>query len=146
MSAVEVTISGMLYDKLSRSSRPVTIIGEAILTGLEIGGGPTSPGQGGGPVDPGYGRPGWSPVDPGYGRPDWGGEHPGNRPPGTEHPGNRPPGTEHPGGGPIIPPIPSEPPSDGESKPPPEQGGWGYWADEVNSWVYKPAPDEAQPK
>ena len=52
MAAVEVTISGVLYDKLSRSTRPVVLIGEASLTGLEIGGGPMPPGQGGGGGSP----------------------------------------------------------------------------------------------
>ena len=63
MAAVEVTITGMLYDKLARTSRPVVLIGEATLTGVGIGGGPL-PG-GGGPVDPGWGVT--PPVDPGWG-------------------------------------------------------------------------------
>jgi hypothetical protein len=79
---------------------PVTIVGEAYVTGLGVGGGPMPPG--GGPVDPGFGAPpGWglrpshpivippgfidgvhpehpivivpSPIDPGFGAPPgWG--------------------------------------------------------------------------
>jgi hypothetical protein len=92
MAAAEVTISGVLYDKLSRSTRPVTIIGEATITGLGVGGGPIYPPDGGGgqpgdppgiwgggnvpmptppianvPGAPGYRPPGdhiWGPTDP----------------------------------------------------------------------------------
>lgn len=80
MAAVEVTISGVLYDKHSRVGTPVTLIGEAIITGLGVGGGPMPPGQGGGgdppgiwggPIDPypDHGLPGkppgiWGPTDP----------------------------------------------------------------------------------
>lgn len=46
MAAVEVTISGVLYDKLSRTTRPCVLIGEASLTGLGVGGGPMPPGEG----------------------------------------------------------------------------------------------------
>lgn len=127
MSAVEVTITGVLYDKLSRTTRPVTLIGEAVLTGLGVGGGPVIPpgGEGiWGPTDPrpGHGLPGqppgiWGPTDP------------------------------RPGGGPIIPPEgpPTEPPPDGGDKPPPEDGGWGFVA-EWSKWGYFPGSEEAQPK
>lgn len=37
MAAVEVTISGMLYDKLNRTTQNVVLIGEAFLTGLAPG-------------------------------------------------------------------------------------------------------------
>ena len=43
MAAVEVTISGVLYDKTARTMRPVVLIGEASLTGLGVGGGPIVP-------------------------------------------------------------------------------------------------------
>lgn len=48
MAAVEVTITGVLYDKLNRTTQQVVLIGEASLTGLGVGGGPMPPGQGGG--------------------------------------------------------------------------------------------------
>ena len=84
MSAVEVTISGVLYDKVNRTTQNVVLIGEAFLTGLGVGGGPIIPPPGpGGPVDPGYGKP--TPPDV-----IWGG---------------RPP----PGGGSWVPPQPGDP-------------------------------------
>lgn len=43
MASVEVTISGVLYDKVNRTTQPVVLIGEATLTGLGIGGGPIIP-------------------------------------------------------------------------------------------------------
>ena len=58
MAAVEVTISGVLYDKLNRTMQQVVLIGEASLTGLGVGGGPIAPPPDSGlPVDPGYGKP-----------------------------------------------------------------------------------------
>lgn len=127
MSAVEVTITGMLYDRMNRTAQNVVLIGEATLTNVGVGGGPVIPPGGGGeggkppgiwpspgrpahPIAPG-GRPGWgSPVDPDY-------------------------GIE----GPSIPPEPSEPPPGGGDKPPPEDaGGWGYVA-EWSRWGYFPA-------
>lgn len=59
MASVEVTISGVLYDKTARTTQPVVLIGEATLTGLGVGGGPIiPPGSGGSP--PGI----WGPNDP----------------------------------------------------------------------------------
>lgn len=94
MAAVEVTISGVLYDKYCRTMRPVVLIGEASYTGLGIGGGPIIP-----PGQPGDGGPPhiWGPPDmpPGF----WGGGMgPGVRP--QPHP-------EHP----IIIPIPPDSPN-----------------------------------
>ena len=67
MSAVEVTITGVLYDKLSRTGRPVVLIGEASLTGVGVGGGPIIP-EGGGEeppeIWPSPGRP-THPIAPG---------------------------------------------------------------------------------
>lgn len=70
MAAVEITITGMLYDKLNRTTQNVVLIGEASLTGLGVGGGPIMPpgqppggGDGkppviwGGPIDPYPGHP-----------------------------------------------------------------------------------------
>lgn len=48
MAGVEITISGMLYDKLNRTTQNVVLIGEATLTGLGVGGGPIIPPGGGG--------------------------------------------------------------------------------------------------
>lgn len=124
MSGVEVTITGILYDRMNRTQQNVTLIGEAILTNVGIGGGPIvpepqppgiwpSPGRPSHPIyypRPGEGRP----VDPGYGVPD-------------------------------IPPKPTEPPPDGGDKPPPEEGGWGYVA-EWSQWGYFPGEGQAQPK
>lgn len=43
MAAVEVTISGVLFDKQNRTTQQVVLIGEATLTGLAPGGGPIIP-------------------------------------------------------------------------------------------------------
>lgn len=43
MAGVEVTITGILYDRQARTQQNVTLIGEAILTGLGVGGGPIYP-------------------------------------------------------------------------------------------------------
>jgi hypothetical protein len=147
MAAVEVTISGVLYDKLSRTTRPCVLIGEASFTGLEIGGGPMPGGPGSPGIWPSPGHPA-HPIAPGGPPPGiW--PSPGH-PAHPIAPGGPPPSVwpspGHPDQGLPQPPegFP-EPPPEGE-KPPPEEGGWGYWADDVNSWVYKPAPDEASPK
>lgn len=161
MAAVEVTISGVLYDKLSRTTRPVVLIGEASLTGLEIGGGPMPPGQGGG-------------SPPGI----WGG---GNVPmptppianvPGA--PGYRPPGDHIWGGGnepfptppifipPNVPPTltpPTQPnPGDPVTPVPPPEGSGGWPVQPITPPPYivvmypgvgpvtVPAPLTAQPK
>lgn len=91
MAAVEVTITGTLYDKLNRTTQQVVLIGEASLTGVGVGGGPIiPPGQPGGPPHI------WGPPDmpPGF----WGGGMgPGVKP--QPHP-------EHPI---VIPPKPPEP-------------------------------------
>lgn len=63
MAAVEVTITGVLYDKTQRTARPVVLIGEASLTGLGVGGGPL-PGGPGGPEVPGEPPGIWGPTDP----------------------------------------------------------------------------------
>jgi len=132
MAAIEVTISGVLYDKLSRTTRPCVLIGEASVTGLEVGGGPMPGGPGGGggggaPPHPAH--PIWRP-DLGF----WGG-----RPP--EYVDNSPPQPQPPEG----PPNGGQPPPDGADKPPPEEGGWGFVA-EWSQWGYFPGPDQAGPK
>lgn len=129
MAAIEITISGVLYDKLSRTMRPVVLIGEASLTGLGVGGGPIEPPAGGGQPPLGI----WGPPDmpPGF----WGG---------GMGPGVKPqPKPEHPI---VIPEPPTEPPPGGGEavKPPPETGGWGYFPE--YGWGYFPKPGEAGPK
>lgn len=81
MAAVEVTISGVLFDKLNRTTQQVVLIGEATLTGLGVGGGPIIPG----------------PIQP-----------PSGDPPHPEHP--IPPRPEHPIVIPIPPNTPNVPP------------------------------------
>ena len=128
MAAVEVTISGVLYDKQSRTTRPVVIIGEASLTGLGVGGGPIQP------PDQGEGPPGiWGPTDPRPSHPIAGiPGFPGYNPPGIWGPNDpRPTPPIH------IPPMPPDPPDNVEEpKPPPEDGGWG-WHPEYG-WGYFP--------
>lgn len=87
MAAVEVTISGVLYDKTARTTQPVVLIGEATLTGLGVGGGPVIP-------PPGEGKPP-SGKPPGI----WGGPW---DPPHPEHPIVLPPGTNVPPGTDVI--------------------------------------------
>src|SRR4029077_3161303 len=92
MAAIEVTISGVLYDKLSRTTRPCVLIGEASITGLEVGGGPMPGGPGGGGGG-GESRP--HPPHPIW-RPDFG--FWGARPP--EYVDNSPPQPQPPEGPP----------------------------------------------
>jgi hypothetical protein len=97
MAAVEVTITGVLYDKYARTSRPVVLIGDATLIGVGVGGGPIE----GGPGSP----PGiWGPTDP---RPT----HPIVLPPDQVPPGMQPPSPPPPG---TTSPVP----------PPEGSGGW----------------------
>jgi hypothetical protein len=126
MAAVEVTITGMLYDRLARTTQNVVLIGEASLTGVGVGGGPMPP------MPPSGGPPGTP-------------EHPIWGPPGI----SLPPGPGFPpvAGHPLpIPPVDTIPPPPEGEKPPPADGGWGYWGDPVNSWVFKPAPGQKTPK
>lgn len=120
MAAVEITISGVLYDKLNRTTQPVVLIGEASLTGLGLGGGPIVP-----PAQP--------PSDPVH---IWGG---GNVPMPS------PPIANVPGAPGYRPPEPGAPPDPG-LKPPPAAGGWGYVGLPGYGWAYYPGPHEAGPK
>ena len=130
MAAIEITITGVLYDKTARTTRPVVIIGDASLTGLGVGGGPIVPPDSGAP--PGF----WGPNDP---RPT----PPINLPP-WDQSGGRPPGIWGPPGPwpspPIhLPPMPIEPPSNPtEPKPPPPDGGWGWHP--TYGWGFFPNP------
>lgn len=131
MAAVEVTISGVLFDKLARTSRPVVLIGEATLTGLGVGGGPMPPGEGGG-QPPGI----WGPGDP-FPTPPIANVPgvPGYRPPGSPPgiwPGPGPlPHPEHPI---VLPPEqvppdqqPPETPPPGSVTPVPPPAGSAGW-------------------
>ena len=120
MAAVEVTITGTLYDKLNRTTQQVVLIGEASLTGLGIGGGPIiPPGQPPGQQPPGVPTfpialpPGsWGPggpPGPGY-------------PPSVEHPIVLPPDQVPPGMKPPEPPQPGDPTT--PVPPPPGSAGW----------------------
>lgn len=130
MSAVDVTITGILFDRINRTTQNVTLIGEAVLTGLGVGGGPVIPEPQPPGIWPSPGHPA-HPIAPG-GRPPSIWPSPGR----PEHPIVLPP---------EVPPIPTEPPPDGGDKPPPESGGWGY-VSEWSQWGYFPASDAAQPK
>lgn len=152
MAGVEVTITGMLYDKLNRTTQNVVLIGEATLTGVGIGGGPIMPPSGGGlperPVDPGYGIP----LPPDYKPP---GIWPSPGPlPHPEHPIVLPPEQ--------VPPDlrPPEPPSPGDPTtivpPPAGSQGWPVQPIAVPAYlvinypgvgpVYVAPPLTAQPK
>ena len=136
MAAVPVTITGVLFDKYARTSQLVTLMGEATITGLGVGGGPMPPQ---GPVDPSYGIPeGGKPTHPIYYPPHiWG---PPDMPPGFWG-GGLGPGVKP---QPPIPPKPTEPPEDGVGKPPPPEGGWGYHPE--YGWGYFPPSTEPSPK
>lgn len=126
MAAVELTVSGVLYDKHARTVQQVVLIGEASLTGLSVGGGPIV-GGGGGPLPP-----------------TGGGERPAFP---IAGPGPFPPGPGYPpvvGGGPIIPPEgPPDMTPPGDKPPPAGAAGWGYYD---SRWGYFPAPgDKPQP-
>ena len=119
MAAVEVTITGTLYDKLNRTTQQVVLIGEASLTGIGIGGGPILGGGGGDAPRPSH--PISLPGDP------WWGSNTANRP---THPIALP-------GDPWWPQPPTEPPEPPDMpKPPPPEGGWGYHPD--YGWGYFP--------
>jgi hypothetical protein len=117
MAEVPVTISGIVYPKNKKDPpMAVTIVGQAWVTGLGVGGGPVEP-----PAMPGVppGLPAHPIVLP---------------PPGTPtHPIVLP---EPP---PVDPPtVPSTP------KPPPPGGGWGWHPD--YGWGWFPGPGQPGPK
>lgn len=158
MAAVEITISGVLYDKVNRTSQNVVLIGEATLTGLGVGGGPMPPGGGTGiwgPTDPRPTPPIYLP--PGYpGSPPSGAhpEHPIYWPPGTqphpEHPIALPPPTVWPPGPGIdVPshPIVIPPPVDPDKPPeiPPGLITWKpVWTPDTG-WVVIGFPNVPHP-
>ena len=123
MAAVEVTISGVLFDKVNRTTQNVVLVGEASLTGLGVGGGPVIPPSGGGGSPPGI----WGPTDPRPGNPISGipglpGYEPPSRPPiiwGPDDPRPQPP-IELP---PDLPPtLPDQRPIDWKAAWTPETG------------------------
>jgi hypothetical protein len=65
MASVEITISGVLYDKYNRTQQNVVLFGEASITGLQVGGGPMP----GGPGGPQPSHPIMLPGMPGFGQP-----------------------------------------------------------------------------
>ena len=124
MAAVEITISGALYDKLNRTTQAVLLVGEATLTGLGVGGGPIIPPPGNPPGQP----PGiWGgPIDP----------YPG-------HP--LPPSGLHPAHPIVLPPDPpTEPPVDPPTKPPSVEWHW-CWNPNVGWIPAYVAEDKPQP-
>ena len=110
MAAVPVTLDGMLYDLLNKSSQRVVFIGDASLTGLSVGGGPMPPGPGipvippvgppGQPIHPIWGPPGFNPPGPGMPPGIWGGPILPETPPPIKPPDFTPP----PPGIVVIPP------------------------------------------
>lgn len=116
MAAVEITVNGILYDKLNRTTQNVVLVGEASLTGVGVGGGPVYPPQ----QPPGI----WGPTDPrptppianvpgipNPNPPGWG-AHPSHPIMLPGMPGWGDPHPEHPI---VIPPI--QPPSQGGGSP-----------------------------
>jgi hypothetical protein len=129
MSSVPIMVSGVLWDHANKSGRAVTLMGEATIVGLGVGGGPVFPDQPpatqppGTPTFPIWGPPGIDlPPKPGY-------------PPVAGHPLPEPPPTEPPTG---------TPDDDGFIKTPPPGGGWAYHNE--YQWLYSPGPGAAGPK
>lgn len=81
MAAVPIQVDGVLWDHANKSARKVSLIGQAHIIGLTVGGGPIfppdappeQPPSGGVPIHPIWGPPGFNP--PGEGMPPgiWGG-------------------------------------------------------------------------
>lgn len=100
MAAVDITISGMLYDKINRTTQNVVLIGEATLTGLGVGGGPIVPPESEKPPKPPVGI--WPGPGPIY--------------PIEPHP-------EHPI---VLPLPPDKPPGEPPTQPPNVNWEWGW--------------------
>jgi len=137
MAEVAVRISGLLHDKLSRTSRPVVIEGKGTALSIEDPPGSGEPPLGiWGPTDPRPTPPihlpppgGGGPVDPGYGIPIGG--HPA-------HPIYLPDPPE-------VPEAPPGTPPNSVIKGAPE-GGWGYFTNEQGSVYAAYNPPHAGPK
>ena len=125
MASVKVQIDGVFWPH-SRDgrSKPIkgTMMGDAHIYGLGVGGGPIIPPEGGGGGDEG-------PVDPGWGIPE------GGRP---SHP--------------IVIPDPPDPPQLPPGTPPntvvktAPEGGWGYYTNETGALYSAYNPGSAGPK
>lgn len=119
MAAIQVTLSGMLYDRLARTTQNVVFMGDASLTGIGIGGGPIVPPEGGQPPDPNAPRPSHPIAKPGD--PWWGGDlHPA-------HPIELPPE--------VPPDIPA----------PPDLFTWKVAWTEETGWVVVAVPNVPHP-
>lgn len=134
MASVAIQISGVLYDKYSRTSRPVVIFGDAALTGLEVGGGPIIPGEPPG-IWPSPGHPA-HPIAPG-------GPPPGIWPsPGVPtHPIVIPPDL----GVMVVPKPPESPPKTPDQPVAPSAETQNYGWHPAFGWGYF-APNQAVPK
>lgn len=125
--AADTVFSGVLYDKLARTSRPVVLIGTTITEGgpgVPPDGGGNPPGIWGGPIDP-Y---------PGHPLP--------NPPPGTWPP-QRPPHPAHPI---VLPPDrPTDPPTEPPTNPADPQWVWGFNPNQGWLPVFVPGPTDPQP-
>ena len=120
MSHVPVTINGIMYPKNKKDPpQPVTIVGYAWISGLEVGGGPVIPPEVLPPEGAHPSHPIWPPQEP----------HP-------EHPIVLPP---------VDPPVPPDIPEPPDAvKPPPPEGGWA-WGPNVG-WIYVPGEGTPGPK
>jgi hypothetical protein len=147
MSSVPIQIDGVLWNHALKAGTKVSLIGQAHILGLSVGGGPIIPPD---TSPPSPGEPGHPIVPPGgYPHP----EHPIALPPIDGAPPGSPGSPEHPivvpppdggaePGHPIVIPPPTNPPSEG--KPPPPEGGWGWhpqWG-----WGYFPGQTNPGPK
>jgi len=136
MSQVPIMVTGVLWDHANKSGRAVTLMGEAHIVGLGVGGGPVLPPDQpaqppGTPTFPIWGPPGMEPPNkPGY-------------PPVAGHP--PPIGPEHPIAWP--PPKPDLPPDAGQ----PPTGPLGMlewhtmWTPEQGWFVAGVPSDQAPP-
>lgn len=131
MAAVELTFSGVLYDKYNRTTQNVVLIGEASLTGVGVGGGPIIP----------PGQP------PSGGHP----EHPIFYPPYPSHPiynPGGPPGSSPPGfwGGGMGPGVKPQPPTEQPPEPIEPPVEWkAVWAGPEQGWVVVGIPNVPHP-
>jgi hypothetical protein len=126
MTAIPIQVDGVLWDVAQKKGTKVTLIGQASIFGLSVGGGPIVPpdamppdsGPPGQPIHPIWGPPGFNPPGPGmppgigggpiYPPPGGGGGPPGS----PTFPIWGPPGIE-------LPPGSGYPPVAGHPLPPP---------------------------
>ena len=141
MSTVPIQITGVLWDHAKKKGTKVTLMGDAAISGLVIGGGPIMPPD---TTPPDPGEPPY--VDIGF---PIGPEHPIVIPP--TPPGTDPPHPAHPI---VLPPIPPDPPIDTVPPPGGPPDGWSWqWLADSSQWVLvynppgsgKPSPPGANP-